>query len=167
MGEQVATGEELAGDTKDMHGSCKLNEDSLDTRGYAGRDGVSFGTDMSTEEEISDGRSVEQDTQPFMTTVERFHARKFRDNGGQSVDKRAILKVIGGGSNKKQKTPIKDCVKGMLKNLLETEDVDEVKPMAGDVPMKQHEMDVASGANPPIAHPIHMTGTHVKSHQEQ
>jgi hypothetical protein len=48
-----------------------------------------------------------------------------------------ILKVSGARSNKKQKTPVKDCVKEVLRDLLEFDEADDLKNMARDVPMDQ------------------------------
>jgi hypothetical protein len=67
---------------------------------------------MSTEEDVSDEGLVDQKASMQSTTIERFHARKFRAQTWHSSDKRVILKVAGSGSNKKQKTPNKEHMKG-------------------------------------------------------
>jgi hypothetical protein len=44
---------------------------------------------------------VEQDEILPMTVVERFHASKFRNKDVLNPNKKAVLKVIGGGGNKR------------------------------------------------------------------
>jgi hypothetical protein len=47
----------------------------------------------------------------------RFHARKFK--GDVCGGKRVVLKITGGGGPKKQKTPVKTCVKDAMSALVE------------------------------------------------
>jgi hypothetical protein len=95
---------------KDLaHGMYEMKVDgttSVESREgnhYGGRERVSFGTNMSTEDECSDSGSVEMRDPRLMIAVERFHARKFKDQSKAQGEKRAVLKVMGAGSNKKQK----------------------------------------------------------------
>jgi hypothetical protein len=69
-----------------------------------GKEQVSFGTNMSTEEEASDTGLEAQNEMQLTTTIKRFHAWKFGTKAGQSVDKRVVLMISslrgrrGGGS---------------------------------------------------------------------
>jgi hypothetical protein len=45
---------------------------------------------MSTDEELSDGTSIDQESKPPLTAVERFHARRFKDTTMAKPEKRAI-----------------------------------------------------------------------------
>jgi hypothetical protein len=58
---------------------------------------------MMTEDELSDGNSIDQEAQPPLTAVERFHARKFKDMAMTSAEKKAIHKVAGSGNTKKNR----------------------------------------------------------------
>jgi hypothetical protein len=83
------------------HEPCNVFHDQAGTGGSTGRERVSFGTNMSTEEESSDGRSVEQEDPTLMTAIQRFDVKKFRGKEGAVLDKGVVLKVIGGGSHEK------------------------------------------------------------------
>jgi hypothetical protein len=65
-------------------------------------------SNMEEDGEEGDSGSVHQSEHVPSTAVERFHERKFRSKVANKSDKRATLKVQGGGSTKKQKTPFKD-----------------------------------------------------------
>jgi hypothetical protein len=82
---------------------------------------VSFGTNMTTDEESSDGNSVVKTELELAMVVERFHARKF----GAKLEKRGELKVNCTGAAKKQKTSIKSGMQGVLRGL----DKDEMDEM--------------------------------------
>jgi ribosomal protein S20 len=64
---------------------------------------------------------MEQKPPELMTAIERFHMRKFKDRSGVKAEKRAILKALGSGGNKKQKTQVKCYVKEVLQSLMEVE----------------------------------------------
>jgi hypothetical protein len=83
---------------------------------------------------------VEQDEILPMTVVERFHASKFRNKDVLNPDKKAVLKVIGGGGNKRQKTPVKDYVKGALRSLVETKEGDAMTHKGEEEIMEKQEM---------------------------
>jgi hypothetical protein len=87
-----------------------------------GKERVSFGTYMSTEEECSDVASIEQKPSELMSAVECFHAQKFKATMDVQGDKRAVLKVTGSGNSRKQKTPIKAIVKEALEDLVDDEE---------------------------------------------
>jgi hypothetical protein len=76
-------------------------EKSWASKGATGRERVSFGMNMAIKDELSDGNSVDQEAHPPLTTVERFHARKFKDMAMASAEKKAIHKVAGSGNTKK------------------------------------------------------------------
>jgi hypothetical protein len=90
----------------------------MECRGVGGKDRVSFGTNMTTEDESSECDSVEQRDLKLLTAVEHFHARRLKDQRGTKEDKRAVLNVAGAGSSKKQKTPVKSCVQEAVKGLM-------------------------------------------------
>jgi hypothetical protein len=62
---------------------------------------------MSIEDDSSYGGSVEQKLASAMTAIEQFHARKFKGKDETITGKRAILKIIGVRSSKKQRTLVK------------------------------------------------------------
>jgi hypothetical protein len=67
-----------------------------------GKERVSFGTNISSDEVMSNGTSVQQEAKLWSDAVERFHARKFRDKHLPNSDKQATIhKVAGTGSIKK------------------------------------------------------------------
>jgi hypothetical protein len=167
VGNKEAPGEEHTSRVNVVQGSCGMPENNMGTRGSPGRDRVSFGTDMSTEEEVSDGRLVKQKEPQMMAAVERLHAKKFRNKEVQNSEKKAILKVNGGGGNKRQKTPVKDYVKGALKCLMDTEEGEAMTHTEGEELMEQQAVDTVSGAIPPMVTPKHLTGTHGESRQEK
>jgi ribosomal protein S20 len=45
---------------------------------------------MSTKEEVSDDASVEQKRPELMTTIKRFHMRKFKEHHGAKAEKRIV-----------------------------------------------------------------------------
>jgi hypothetical protein len=73
---------------------------------------------MSTKEEVSDGTSVDQESKPPPTVVERFHARRFKDTEIVSAEKHAIHKIDVSETIKKQKTSVNECVKGAQHDFL-------------------------------------------------
>jgi hypothetical protein len=85
--------------------------------GSGGREHVSFWTNMSLEEYVSDDEAMDQKADSQSTTIDRFHARRFKVKAGQSTEKRAILKVTGTGSNKKQKNTNQRTHEGGSKEL--------------------------------------------------
>jgi Fic family protein len=74
---------------------------SGEAQNSGGKERVSFDTNMSMEDECSDGGPVVQKAPPQMTVVEQFHARKFKEHHGSKAEKRAVLKVTSVGSSKK------------------------------------------------------------------
>jgi hypothetical protein len=83
------------------------NEDgeaSNPKRNGGAKERVSFGTNMTTDEESPDGNSVVKTKLELATAVERFHARKF----SAKPDKGGALKVNCSSMAKKQKKPHQD-----------------------------------------------------------
>jgi hypothetical protein len=119
-GESSTSGVVLKQNVSGMQDDRSSGEKSWASKGAAGRERVSFRTNMMTEDELSDGNSIDQEAQPPLTAVERFHARKFKDMAMTS-EKKAIHKVAGSGNTKKQKMPIKVNIKGAIKELLKEE----------------------------------------------
>jgi hypothetical protein len=70
--------------------------------------------DLSEEEETSDSGSAQQTDLLLALAVDRFYARKFGMKAGSGADKRAVLKVSKSRAVKKQKTPNKSCMQGVL-----------------------------------------------------
>jgi hypothetical protein len=135
--------------------------------GSAGKERVSFGTNMTTDEESSDGGSVDQKPEGAMTAIERFHARKFKGKDEYVSGRRAVLKIIGAGSSKKQRTPIKTHLKEVLNELVGEEMSGRTGRLADDLDMDQQDLDIALQATPSIFDHEHLMGTHVESRQEQ
>jgi hypothetical protein len=77
---------------------------------YSAKERVSFGTNMTSDEEPSEGNSMVKIELDLAMAVECFHARKF----GTKSKKRGALKVNNSGVTKKQKTPIKTSMQGAL-----------------------------------------------------
>jgi hypothetical protein len=84
---------------------------------FEGKERVSFGTNMSTEEEVSDSGLESKNVTQLTTAIERFHSRKFGSKAGSSADKKAILKISNSVGVKKQRTPNKACMQGAVQML--------------------------------------------------
>jgi hypothetical protein len=164
---QNGTSEQFANIVKELHVACYSVEASWAAQGSGGKERVPFRTNMSTEDESSDGSSVEQQFAAPLIAFERFHARKFKGRGEAGVGKWVVLTVTRAGSTKKQKTLAKECMKGALKDLVEREEPDVMLRTTGDVPLDLHEMDVAMDAKPSTVGLTHMTGIYDESHQKQ
>jgi hypothetical protein len=152
---------------KEVHDACNSAEASWAAQGSAGREHVSFGTNMSTEDESSDGGSVEQKTIGPITAIERFQARKFGGKEDVSTGKRVVLKIMDAGSSKKQRAHVKSHMKEALCALVKTEDSKRTTRMVEDTSMEKQEMDTAMEANPLMVAPTHLTRAHVEPCQEQ
>jgi hypothetical protein len=102
-----------------------------------------------------------------MTAIERFHARKYRDQQGSKADKRAILKVSSAGSSKKQKMLVKSCVQDALKELAKDRGEEQELKYVDVEPMET--LKVVTGMEPHLleADPKTLMGTQGESHQEK
>jgi hypothetical protein len=70
-----------------MHVACSAGEASWASWRSGGNKRVSFGTDMSMEDETSDSGSVQKSESKQETTVERFMQWKFCDKGASGTEK--------------------------------------------------------------------------------
>jgi hypothetical protein len=93
-----------------MNAEYASGESSKGRGSPEGKGRVSFDTDMTVDEESSDGGSSVKTNLVLATTVDRFHARKF----GVKPEKRGALKVCSAGKVKKLKTPNKSSRQGAL-----------------------------------------------------
>jgi crotonobetainyl-CoA:carnitine CoA-transferase CaiB-like acyl-CoA transferase len=84
---------------------------------------VSFGTNMSTDEESSASESVKQDMHRIEVSVTRIHSRKIAVTNELTKGKRLVLKVQGAGTKKRQKTPNKSSIREALEAMSEEEGV--------------------------------------------
>jgi hypothetical protein len=141
-----------------MHVSNQEPIRSCSLHGVGGKDRVSFGTDMSTEESGESVSAQEKDALK-MTVVERFQEWKFGQKSSLRGDKRALLKVHKAGGSKKQKTPVKEGLKVAIRSLMkvESEGLEEVK------------MDVELRDNPALQklEPQHLMGSQDETRQEK
>jgi hypothetical protein len=90
-----------------------------------------------------------------------------RNYSDWNAKKQMILKVTSTGSNKKQKTPIKEHVKEALKDWME-----EADPSRGDNAKEDEHMELQEGGDAsvalsPSADPSPLMGTHEEACQEQ
>jgi hypothetical protein len=76
---------------------------------------VSFSTNMTPEDEFSDGTSTVKTELELATVVERFQARKFGTKAENKTEKRTALKVNSAGNAKKQKPPVISTLQGAIK----------------------------------------------------
>jgi hypothetical protein len=149
----------------DLWVTGKSTETSRALQNSGAKERVSFGTNMSTEEDVSDGQSVEQKPLELMTAIERFHARKFKGLSGTNTDKRAILKAAGLGRNKKQRTPVKSYVMEALQDLVKDDvEAGTSEDEAEDL-MELSKEGMVERTSSLKKVPKHLTGTHDKSHQ--
>jgi hypothetical protein len=163
-----ATGDGADDGNKALHEPCKSGGASGSMQDWGGKERVSFGTNISSDEVMSNGTSVQQEAKLWSDAVERFHARKFRDKHLPNSDKQATIhKVAGAGSIKKQKTPVKPCVKGVIKALMEEEDHAEMNRELIDINKELQEVDHAMDADPLSADPTHLTGAQGEPRQEK
>jgi hypothetical protein len=151
----------------ELHDACNSAEAIWAAQGSTGKERVSFRTNMTIEEESSDGGSVEQKPVGAMTTIEQFHARKLKGKDETGTGRHAVLKITGVESSKKQRTPIKMHLKEALNELVGEEVSRRTKRLADVSDMDQQLMDIAMHANPQIVDHEHLMGTRDKSHQEQ
>jgi hypothetical protein len=71
---------DLIHNVHELQAACNSGEASWASQKFGGKERVSFDTNMLTEEEVLDGRLVEQKPQVLMIVVEQFHVRKFKVN---------------------------------------------------------------------------------------
>jgi hypothetical protein len=76
-----------------------------------GKERVSFGTNMSTDEESFASESVKQDMHQIEVPIARIHSRKTPAMNDLTKGKRSVMKVQGAGTKKRQKTPNKSNIR--------------------------------------------------------
>jgi hypothetical protein len=124
------------------------------------KDRLSFGTDMSSSEELECSANMQQYGQEIQTAVGRFHARKFGIKSHAEVERKAALKVQAGGASKKQKTPVKDTVRAAFEELMQGEEEEKLN-------MARMERELASAASPLRSEPKNLTGTSDEARQKK
>jgi hypothetical protein len=162
---QEDTDHELAKSVQGLKMACNSDNANDVSCRSGGHERVSFGTYMSTNEEVSDDASMQRAKVTPPTAVERFHARKFGDKGN-NADKRYVLKVTGWSGNKRQRILVKSVVKDVLQALVK----DEIEDMARENMERNDEMmedeltaiDTLSKLDPKT-----LTGSLDEAHQEQ
>jgi hypothetical protein len=88
---QDGTGKQFDNMMKELHDACNSAKASWEAQGSAGKERVSFGTNMMIEDESLDGGSVEQKPASQLTAIEHFHAHKFKCQSEANVEKMVIL----------------------------------------------------------------------------
>jgi hypothetical protein len=106
---------------KDMQVDLEASDTSIPERICGIKERVSFGTNMTTNEESSYGNLMVKTELELVMAVERFQARKF----GAKQEKMIALRVNNSGAAKKQKTPIKSGTQEVLKGL-ERDEMDDM-----------------------------------------
>jgi hypothetical protein len=158
--------DELADSVRGMTVACKDEDIKDDVGMWGSKERVSFGTNMSTDDESSESGSVQQSPARPSTAVERFHAKCFGGASDKAGEKKAALKVQGAGTSKKQKTPVKRNIKGMIEALEEgnRENVQNQDKM--EFQGKGEEVHSSQDALLKLD-PNHLTGTPEEARQEQ
>jgi hypothetical protein len=164
---QKVVSEDLLKSVHELRVTCNSTGTSQVSHNLGGKGRVAFGTNMLTEEEVSDGASVEQKPPELMIVVERFHMREFKDHHGAKAEKRAILKAAGLGNNKKQKTPVKSYVKDALQSLVDEQIVAGCREEGVEEPMELSKEGLFEETNLLKIEPQHLTRTHDESRQEK
>jgi ribosomal protein L12E/L44/L45/RPP1/RPP2 len=139
---------------------------SLTEHKTEGKERVSFGTRMSTKEEVSKSGSEAKEGKQVTTAIERFHARKIGAKVGRSADKRAVLKVLSSGGVQKQKTPNKSSMQNVVQ-ALEQDGLEElINQMTQEV---REPMEVAKTGDvtTPKLVPKNLMGSQDEARQEQ
>jgi hypothetical protein len=121
---------------------------------------VSFGMNMSTEDECSDSGLVEQRDPKLMTAVDHFHARKFKEINMLKGEKRVVLKVAGAGTNKKQRTAVKSSVQEAIKSLVQSRIDVQGDVVEHDDAMEMSKEGLGVAPQPLEADPKMLTGAH-------
>jgi hypothetical protein len=127
---------------------------------------VSFGTNLSTEDESSATESVQKGMQRIDLMVSKLKARKTACAQVTAKSKTAALKVQGPLSKKKQRTPVKSSVVGLMEAMQE----DGMEGNSGrDIPANQDSMEEEGtiDVNLPSPDPKNLMGPQDEARQEQ
>jgi hypothetical protein len=93
----------LATGVKELHIKEDLGLESQEDMLMHKKDRVSFGTNMTLEDESSGNDSCLQTVNKLTLVVDRFHARKLGGKKGEMLDKRPALNVVNRARQKKTK----------------------------------------------------------------
>jgi ABC-type molybdate transport system ATPase subunit len=115
--------DELATGVKEMQVTCESGKTMKGANKEEWKERVSFGTNMSTDEESSVSESVKQDMHRIEVAITRIHSRKIAVTNELTKGKRLVLKVQGAGTKKRQKTPNKSSIREALEAMSEEEGV--------------------------------------------
>jgi hypothetical protein len=149
--------DDLVESVKSMRIATKTASESWASPTQPGKERVSFGTDLSTEDDSMRSSADQDVVTQEKTAVDQFHDRKFGGNPTGKIDKRPNLKVQGPTRvTKKQRTPVKTALKGLVQDA-EMEESSEAKM----------EEALASGAALTKSESKHLTGTLPEARQEE
>jgi hypothetical protein len=93
--------DELATGVKEMQVTCESGKTMKGANKEEWKERVSFGTNMSTDEESSASESVKQDMHRIEVAITRIHSRKIAVTNELTKGKRLVLKVQGAGTKKR------------------------------------------------------------------
>jgi hypothetical protein len=148
--------------SKDMQVERETGDANTHDKGCGIKERVSFRTNMTTDEESSDGNLMVKMELELATVVERLRAWKF----GAKHEKRGALKVHCTGVSKKQNTPIKLSVQGVLKGL-DKDGMEDMLQLMKSEPGGLMEVSIENLDGALKLEPQNLTGTHGKAHKEQ
>jgi hypothetical protein len=117
--------------------------------------------EMSTDEDVLDGGSVDQKPPELMTATEHFMARKFKEARGMRYEKRAILKATGTSISKKQNISVNSYVKEVLQDLVYVDTVIGNNVHATEDLMELSNEGLVVSTNSLETMPKHLTGVKV------
>jgi hypothetical protein len=134
---------------------------------YSRKDRVSFGMNMSTDDELSGGESsVKAEGEPA-TAAERLLVRKYQARTGSKSEKKTTLKVNNLSKTKKQKTLIKVDVQMAFNSVEQVgSELLVIKPKTEPDDQRKLLEDEAGGSTGKRL-PSNLMGTHDEGRQEQ
>lgn len=142
----------------------------------SGKDRVSFGTNMTIEEDTSGSVSKGEEESKQLTAIERFHARKF---GPKTVSSKGALKIAGTGREIEKPKKIKallapgiqEAVQALIGQGKEYSEAVAAVKMEAEEDNEVAEMEVAVAkkrkADTTQAVTTNLTGAHGEPHQEK
>jgi hypothetical protein len=156
---------DLATGVEDLHVHEGMAAEAKEDQKGQLKERVSFGTNMTTEDELPGNDSCMQEDAKLLTAVERFHARKFGARKMDGSEKWPVLKVGISSMVKKQKTPINTAVQGATRSL--SQDglhilLNEMK----EEPSEKPDVKMADDAAALVVDPRTLTGSLEEARQE-
>jgi hypothetical protein len=103
----------------------------------------------------------------LMMAVEHFHARKFKEHNRPQGEERAVLKVVGAGSNKKQNTLVKPSMQEAFRSLVHSGNDGQGFEAGQEEPMETSKVVSGMEAQPLEADPKKLPGSHGESRREK